>query len=143
VSMRKLLLVVAAFGSLAAADNSERDSSRVVQEIPWPSEWTGLMIQGEGADEMEECKLEFLSADKVKGTSERHEETIYYRLDPKAVPTRIDLREEADSDGYGFGIYSIEADILRLCFSRNPESRPSEFSTQAPKGGEVHVILKR
>jgi uncharacterized protein (TIGR03067 family) len=68
---------------------------------------------------------------------------VYYRLDPTAVPTRIDLRKEADSDVFSFGIYSLEADTLKLCFSLNPESRPSEFSTKDPKGGEMLIILKR
>jgi uncharacterized protein (TIGR03067 family) len=143
VSMRKLLLAVAAVVSLAAADNWERDAFRVVQEIPWPSEWTGFGTKKECMEEKLECTFEFLNADELKVTFDSNSESGYYRLDSRAVPPTIDLRERADSKTLYFGIYSIGNETLSLCFSRESESRPSEFSTQDSKGGEALVTLKR
>lgn len=59
-----------------------------------------------------------------------------FKLDPAARPKTIDL----DLDGgAGVGIYSLEGDTLKLCFTESgKEDRPSEFST---KEGNVRVLL--
>jgi uncharacterized protein (TIGR03067 family) len=140
--MRKMLLVVAAVSSLAAADNSEKDTSRAIQEIPWPSEWTGFAIEKDSM-EVKECTFEFLNAGALKITHDNESESGFYRLDLEAVPPRIDLRQDVESEPDIFGIYGLGNDTLKICVSRDAESRPSEFNTQDSKGGEVLVRLKR
>jgi uncharacterized protein (TIGR03067 family) len=150
VNMRKLLLVVAAFGSLAAADNSEGDASRVVHEIPWQSEWKGFLTRGEGMEEAQECTIEFLNDNEVKVTVGENSKSGHYRLAALAVPPRIDFTSEApgpqidsNEEQICVGIYRIGEDTLTLCCSVNSTSYPTEFSAQDPEGGTVLVTLKR
>jgi uncharacterized protein (TIGR03067 family) len=65
--------------------------------------------------------------------------TSFYRLDPTKNPREIDLTDSSGQPA-GKGIYSLEADQLKVC--RSPGDRPTTFATKQGDGIEL-VVLKR
>jgi uncharacterized protein (TIGR03067 family) len=61
------------------------------------------------------------------------------RIDPDATPKRIDLGAGRDRR---LGIYSIEGDMLLVCWAAPEEPRPVDFSTRRD-GQRVMLTLKR
>jgi uncharacterized protein (TIGR03067 family) len=64
-----------------------------------------------------------------------------YHLDPARSPKTIDFFTLGEYHRTGLGLYLLEGDTLKLCFSIDPErvgDRPTEFATKA---GEMRAIL--
>jgi RNA polymerase sigma-70 factor (ECF subfamily) len=58
-----------------------------------------------------------------------------FKLDPTATPKTMDLTLDG---GTGLGIYSLEGDVLKICFTESGNARPTEFVT---KEGSRQVLL--
>ena len=59
---------------------------------------------------------------------------LSYKLDPSKKPATIDITpaEGADKDKVHYGIYLLEGETLKICFSDPPsKDRPTEFATKA------------
>jgi uncharacterized protein (TIGR03067 family) len=96
-------------------------------------------------------------AEHLKGTSVVYEDDLatLYRdgelfrqsiltLDPSKKPKRINSWDLAGpyADDSVPGIYEIDGDTLKLCFSRPKVARPSEFTTKK-EPGFLYVVYKR
>ncbi len=98
-----------------------------------------------------------IPADHLKGTSVVYEDDLatLYRdgdlfrrsiitLDPSKSPKRINTWDLAGpyADDSVPGIYEIDGDTLKLCFSRPKVARPTEFTTKK-EPGFLYVVYKR
>jgi uncharacterized protein (TIGR03067 family) len=63
-----------------------------------------------------------------------------YTLDPKADPKTIDLR--GPSGRKVLGIYSLDGDTLRICWTEQGKTRPKEFATRAGSGFDLWVLKR-
>jgi len=54
-----------------------------------------------------------------------------YKLDPAKTPKRIDAIATLDEKDSMYGIYLLDGDTLKLCFSQAEKTRPTEFKTAA------------
>ena len=66
--------------------------------------------------------------------------TVQITLDLSAKPKQIDIEERFE--GMALGIYTIEKDILRICYSERGGDRPTKFESAV--GDRVFLlVLKR
>jgi uncharacterized protein (TIGR03067 family) len=67
-----------------------------------------------------------------------------FRLDPAAMPKTFDLTidEEGEEVAYPTGIYELEEETFRLCFSYPAEERPTSFVTY-PGSGRTLIVYRR
>lgn len=85
----------------------------------------GLSVDGNGKVEL--------------GDSEGNEAT--FTLDPKTSPAQIDLTFGSGRNKIAVkGIYSVEKDELKICFS--PKERPKDFENVA-RSGQTLLVAKR
>ncbi len=85
----------------------------------------GLSVNGNGKVEL--------------GDSQGNEAT--FSLDPKTSPAQIDLTFGSGRNKIAVkGIYSVEKDELKLCFS--PRERPKDFENVA-RSGQTLLVAKR
>jgi uncharacterized protein (TIGR03067 family) len=112
-------------------------------------EGTWTMVSGEkdgkkfSADVVKGAKLVFkgdthdvkVGDDIFKGT---------HKLDPSKKPAAIDAMdtEGAFKGKTTLGIYDLEGDTFKVCFSAPGKDRPKEFSTTAGTGHILHVWKK-
>jgi uncharacterized protein (TIGR03067 family) len=86
-----------------------------------------------------------LTADRY--ITQRGTETLFdstYRVDVSKMPHHINmLANEGPTAGQdGLGIYSLQADTLRLCYTNPGAPRPTEF-TSLPGSKATLVVWKR
>ena len=61
-----------------------------------------------------------------------------YTLDPRAKPRAIDL---TDKEGrIARGIYSLEGEKLRICWTERGKARPTEFASKPGSGFDLFVL---
>ena len=64
-----------------------------------------------------------------------------YKLDPEKKPKWIDLTDEGRVMP---GIYEVDGDTLRICFSeRGGDDRPTAFESKPNSSNDVLIVLKR
>src|SRR5262249_26169293 len=74
---------------------------------------------------------------KVDGESKGEDR---YTLNPNADPKTIDL---SDTEGRkALGIYSLEGDKLRICWTERGKARPTEFATKPGSGFDLFVLKR-
>lgn len=138
------LLIVALLGvmtSVGTADDppSTRQPARV-DLAKLQGTWHCVAMERDGGE---------IPADDLKGSTVVYEDdqSILYRdgklfrrgiitLDPSKTPKRINTWDLGGpyQDQTVPGIYEIDGDTLKLCFSRPGDERPTEFSTKKPPG---------
>jgi RNA polymerase sigma factor (sigma-70 family) len=105
--------------------------------------WAGVSGEAGGntlpADAVKNYRLVFGDGKlTVKFAGEGKEGT--FKLDPAAKPKTIDLTLDG---GTGVGIYSLDGDTLKLCFTETgKEDRPTEFATKKGRWA-VLLVFKR
>jgi uncharacterized protein (TIGR03067 family) len=67
------------------------------------------------------------------------------RLDPNKTPKRIDLvsTDSKTKDRVYQGIYEINGEFAKICFSEYGEQRPDEFAAEGKPGIRTFLSLKR
>ncbi|MCA8992224.1 MAG: protein kinase [Planctomycetaceae bacterium] len=63
-----------------------------------------------------------------------------YTLDPSTTPKSIDMTNDGLTKP---GIYDLQGDTLRICFSENTDERPTAFDSQPNSVNDVVLTLKR
>ncbi|MDB5341415.1 MAG: hypothetical protein JWN70_7034 [Planctomycetaceae bacterium] len=63
------------------------------------------------------------------------------KLDPKAKPKTIDIKDDsgANKDKTGLGIYEVKGDELHVAFAPAGKPRPTKFTTAPDSGHWMHV----
>jgi uncharacterized protein (TIGR03067 family) len=135
--MTHLLLGLA----LAVAAPGPKDKEKPAPKLE--GVWAVEKIEGKGDKEIANVTFTF-TADKVsirEGAKERAEEAEY-TTDAAKKPAHIDIRPGKGADKTIPGIYEIDGDTLKICFSGDGGTRPTEF--KADKDARtVLVVLKR
>ena len=102
--------------------------------------WTcvSAVVDGKPLPDKTARKLKLtLTADRYK--TDRGDEVLFdstYRLDPAHKPSRIEMvGTEGDAAGKrALGIYSLEGDTLRICYTMPGGKRPERFESAAGSG---------
>ena len=134
----------------AAADKGKDDKEAI--QGTW--QLSGLEMGGKEAPDNDEIKKMksgkwVVTADKITiAVPGQDEHNVSYKLDPTKKPKEIDLTPldgpENEKDKVVPGVYSLEGDVLKLCFPvpSAQQTRPGEVGTKA--GGDARLItLKR
>jgi uncharacterized protein (TIGR03067 family) len=135
--MKTRLAMIMMVGVLMAADDPKGDVAKKEQE---KLQGIWKVVSGEqGGKPLPDgaLSLKFVFAgEKVK----TGEESTSYRLDPAATPRRIDLTN--DQKETMLGIYQLDGDRLKICYSDPGEKRPTEFATK-PGAKMLLFVLDR
>jgi uncharacterized protein (TIGR03067 family) len=114
-------------------------------------------LQGSWTVEMQEENGEKLSAEDLKGRTVMFgkdaifvrrngnvSEVMVLKFDPAKSPKTVNaLVVEGEHKGDIMpGIYALDGDSLKVCFDRDGQERPKEFTT-APKSGHFFMVCKR
>jgi uncharacterized protein (TIGR03067 family) len=141
--MKPKLLIVLAVGLLLGADTGKDDAKKDQDKLQ--GEWVLASATRDGMEAPEE----FIKSLKrsVKGdeyTVTRDGETILkgkFKLDPTKKPKTIDVTAK-DQNGNEMsiaGIYEIEGDSFKLCYSGPGMERPKTFASEAGSGISLAV----
>lgn len=150
-SCRGLLIAVALVGAIAsiavAGDLKEEAIEKDRKQIEGTWKVVAAILYGSKVPEAEAQKLSVVNGSDGawsirsegkeigKGTS---------AIDPTAEPKTIDFTPtEGDAKGLKYlGIYELDENTRRLCFSRPGKERPTEF-TSAPGSQDILVTFQR
>jgi uncharacterized protein (TIGR03067 family) len=73
--------------------------------------------------------------------SDRSEEAVI-KVNPDPKPSTIDFLSSEGKEETARGIYQLDGDTLKLCWSLPGKDRPTAFESR-PDNGQTLVILKR
>jgi uncharacterized protein (TIGR03067 family) len=81
-----------------------------------------------------------ITKDKMTMESGGRKQESTYTLDPSTSPKSIDLTTNGRTQP---GIYDLQGDTLRICFSENTDKRPTAFDSQPDSVNDVVLTMKR
>ena len=140
-----LMLVVCLLAPLAAASTTKPAPRGGGDATAVRGSWTCVSAVVDGkplpAKTVRKLKL-LLTADRYK--TERGDEVLFdstYRLDPSPKPRRIEMiGTEGDAAGKpALGIYALEGDTLKICYTMPGGKRPERFESAAGSGAFLVV----
>ncbi len=135
--MRTLIAMGLAIGLLFGAD-------KVQGEETMQGTWKLVSGEADGKvlteKQLKDGKL-VIKGDHYTVTLEGKTNTGVQKLDPKAKPKTIDIKDDSgpNKDKTGLGIYEIKGDELHVAFAHAGKARPSKFATTADSGTWMHV----
>lgn len=132
-------LILALAAGFLAAPVPKADATKDAQTIQGTWIVTSAEREGKAVDDIKGEKLTLKDGSVVITTKNKEEKGVY-KIDATKKPKTIDLTEEGKTEAYP-GIYTLEGDTLKICFSRKPGDRPTEFSSKGD--GHMLVVLKR
>jgi uncharacterized protein (TIGR03067 family) len=139
--MKALCLVIVA---LTAADSAKHDTTnRNAENLKGTWMWVSAIADGKPKtdDDLKAGRVAMVfdgaSADVTVGGNTTQRST--YRIDPTKTPKEIDLTIK-DYGETCQGIYVLDGDYLRLCYTQPGMDRPTEF---VAKRGNALIVLKR
>lgn len=145
LGMRPLLLTALAAGFFVAADDPSEDAAKA-EAKKLHGTWVVVSVEGDG----EKVPTEILRKEAVRFVIAPDGITIKvdgeikaedrYTLNPKADPKTIDLSGKEGRKA--LGIYSLEGDRLRICWTERGETRPREFATKPGSGFDLWVLKR-
>jgi uncharacterized protein (TIGR03067 family) len=142
----KLILLVASFFLLAAADRKEDAVKKELAKLQGTWTMAGLEVDGKPVpeDKLESSTLT-IKGDKycIKVGDDTYRCTI--KIDPTKDPKQIDMTflDGPNKDKTGKGIYVLEKDTFKICRALEPgKDRPQNVGTW-PDTGVFMVIWKR
>ena len=141
--------VVLVVGLLIGADDPDADTIKK-EMAKFQGTWRFVSMQVEGMNyrDTHVSKLTLvLKGDQwTFSDGKKSAAKLTFELDPTKKPKTIDLVDmDVDKKRYIRGIYSLEGDILTVCYNRDPKKegdRPAKFATK-PDTGFVLFVLKR
>jgi len=137
------LLACMVFGLLLGADAPKNDVKKDNEKLQ--GTWKAVTAEAGGnlQDDAEEHRLIF-SGDEF--TLKKGEETMgkgKFKIDPSKKPNEIDMefvesKRDALKGKTVLGIYQLDGDALKWCWSKPGDGRPKEFSSTAT---DVHLLV--
>ena len=137
---RVLMLVTA--GVLVAADATEDAAKKDQDRLQGTWKVASATKGGKEApaDRLKEMRL-VVQGDKMTVRDGTRDEEATFTLTPDQKPAAIDVKPGRASRKTILGIYRLEGDALKMCWSREGE-RPREFAS--PEGSDaILLVLKR
>jgi len=138
--MIEQLLVLTA--GLLAAPAPKADVTKDKLEGTWIV--VSATRNGKADNEIKEDKVTFKDG-MVTVTSKKKDEKATYKVNDSRKPKEIDIMPEKGQEKEAIlGIYTVEGDTLKLCFTEpgSGRGRPTEFSAKEGSGSML-VELKR
>jgi uncharacterized protein (TIGR03067 family) len=141
-----LALAVCLLAPLAAASTTKPSGGGAPGDVAAVrGSWTctSAVVDGKPLPEKTTRKLKLtLTADRYK--TDTGDEVLFdsnYRLDPGHKPGRIEMvGTEGDAAGKpALGIYSLEGDTLRICYTMPGGKRPERF--ESATGSAAYLIV--
>jgi uncharacterized protein (TIGR03067 family) len=130
------LLILAA--GLLAAPVPKEDVTKGKIEGTWVV--VATTRNGKPNDEIKGEKIIFKDG-MVTVTSKKKDEKATYKVNTSKKPNEIDIMPDGEKESV-LGIYTVEGDTLKMCFTKPGGQRPTEFS--AKEGSPAMLIeLKR
>jgi uncharacterized protein (TIGR03067 family) len=121
-------------GVLLAAASENKDKAADKLQGTWTV--VSVVIDGKENPKAKDDKVTFDGAKLiVKHKDDAHEAT--YKLDPAQKPKAIDITptDGPNKDKVMKGIYSIDGDDLKVCWTEDPDNdRPKEFESKEGSG---------
>jgi uncharacterized protein (TIGR03067 family) len=141
--MIQRLATVAALGLLIAVAGPARADDQEKIQGHWKAEKAVRGGMEAPADEIEKMTIEFKGNKAMPRHGDRSPETAEFKLDSSKSPKTIDITvNKGDKTDKPKGIYEIDGDTLKICFSEPNEDRPTKF--ESPAGSKVMlIVLKR
>jgi uncharacterized protein (TIGR03067 family) len=141
--MKLRMLCVLAVGVLLAADDA-KDAAKKDQE-KMAGEWSLVSAERDGQplpEELVKTIKRVFKGDEY--TTTKDGDVIgkaKFKLDPSKKPKHIDFTpsEGAEAGQALEGIYELDGDKLKICYSQSGEKRPGEFSTKEGSGRTLGV----
>jgi len=143
--MRRKWLGVVIVGLLIAADEAKKDDTLKDKER-LQGTWIIQSSQRDGqADEVSKDDTVTFDGDSVTVRTKDREQKATFKLDASKKPKTIDFTpsEESERDNVVLGIYSLDKDELKVCFSGPGEKRPTEFSAKEGTGHQLHILKRK
>jgi len=125
---------------------SKADQQYLAALKPLQGTWQVVSAMGNGRMVPKEVweKEHVITGNNVVVTQHSGESVLLeIEIDPAKTPEQIDAVTEVEDKAIAIhGIYSVDANELKLCFASPGRARPAEFST---KGGDMQslAVLKR
>jgi len=141
----KLIGLLCAVGSLGLCACNTIRNHHVNNIENLTGTWTCLSATVDGkALPKETTDLLSLTLTENRYKTEKGSEVLFdssYTIDPSANPRQINMvGTEGDMAGKeAQGIYSLEEDVLRICYLMPGLPRPKEF--QSPAGSKAYLVL--
>jgi uncharacterized protein (TIGR03067 family) len=133
----QLLTAVLVFAAPAPAEE-KKDEEKI------QGTWTVVSRETDGK-KTPDAELKALKVAIKDGTltidDGKKKEKVSYKLDPSKKPKAIELTTESGKETTP-GIYELDGDGLKLCWSEKVAGRPTEFASKAGSGQSV-IVLKR
>ena len=138
--MTKRIACLLALGVfLAVAGTTRADDQKDIQGT-WKIEKALRGGEEMPTEESAKVTLEFKD-DKVIVHDPKRDEPATFKLDGTTKPKNITIKPEK-KDQEVFGIYELNGDTLKVCFTKEGGARPKEFESKA--GSEMMLfVLKR
>jgi uncharacterized protein (TIGR03067 family) len=132
-----LMLFAFGLGTATAQDDQAKKDLEKLQGS-WKAETAIMGGEKAPAEQLAKMGLTFKGNEVIPAENPKDVATI--KLDPSKKPAQMDLTEKNKTVSQG--IYEIDGDTLKLCFSEPGEGRPKTF--ESPKGKPTFfLVLKR
>jgi uncharacterized protein (TIGR03067 family) len=143
--MRSLLAMALAAGVLVAADGPGDDAAKAEAKNLLGA-WVVVSCETDGETVPErilrgEVVRFIIGADTITvKVEDQVKEEDRYTLDPRAKPAAIDLTDKAGRKA--LGIYALEGERLRICWTERGKARPTAFATRPGSGFDLFVLKR-
>jgi uncharacterized protein (TIGR03067 family) len=143
--MRLKWLGVVLISLLIAADDAKKDDTLKDKER-LQGTWIIQSSERDGqADEGSKEDTVIFNGDSVTVMTKDREQKATFKLNASKNPKTIDFTpsEESEKDKVVLGIYSLDKDELKVCFTEPGGERPTEFSAKAGTGHHLHILKRK
>jgi uncharacterized protein (TIGR03067 family) len=142
--MKARLLLLVAAGCLVAADGAKKeDGKQELAKLKGIWTVTSAVHNGQTDDDAKGDTVTF-DGDKVTVKAKNGEHAGTCKVDAAKKPKSIDFipSDGPQKDRTHPGIYEIQGDTLRICFTQPDKTRPTAFESE-PGSGAMLISLKR
>ncbi len=146
--MRLHILLVLFAGLLLAADAPKADATKKDMEL-FQGAWSLVAIEQNGEkvpdDKLTNVRLLIEGNKRILKERDRLVTRSTFRLDASKNPRWIDVTVQAGGELTGktlHGIYEIDGDTQKICFSLQADERPRDFTARQDSGRLLQVFKR-